>query len=389
MTEIIQTPDIDPRRSKFVWYQFNLRTLLLFFLFCACLCSWFAVKLQQAQQQRVTVEALIKLGARVFYDYEDMLHGGEFDGPLPGPAWLRNQLGIDFFSRATGVRCQDTFKAKDLIRLKELPNLFCLDLCQTTFSNKELESVNEIKSLKRIVLPASDDNKTLAHISGLTNLEYLFLSGHYYTDEEMSPIAGMINLRDLSLANTFITDRGLVILKDMTKLNSIGLNQTQIDGSGLVHIAKLKRLEDLSLWSTQLTDQGLIHLENITTLKYLALNDTKITDKGLMHLRLLINLERLELSETKVGDAGLVFLENHTNLKGLGLSDTLITDDGLIHLRKLHQLESLCIDNVKITESGVRQLKKWLPNCDIQYSPLPPNKSSNAQQWAPAPFPRQ
>lgn len=50
-------------------FQFGLRTLLSFVTLFAIVCSWFAVKLQQAKRQREAVEALLQLGGYVGYDH--------------------------------------------------------------------------------------------------------------------------------------------------------------------------------------------------------------------------------------------------------------------------------------------------------------------------------
>ena len=42
---------------KLRWYQFSLRSLLLFVLACSLVCSWLGVKMQRAREQKQAVEA--------------------------------------------------------------------------------------------------------------------------------------------------------------------------------------------------------------------------------------------------------------------------------------------------------------------------------------------
>ena len=86
--------DHPSRRSERRWYQFTIRGLLLLtLLLVSIVLSWFCVRLRQAQSQREAVQAIQEAGGSVNYDYE------VFRAPPtpPGPAWLRNLLGDDFF----------------------------------------------------------------------------------------------------------------------------------------------------------------------------------------------------------------------------------------------------------------------------------------------------
>jgi hypothetical protein len=65
------------------WYQFSLRTLLIFVTLFACVCSWFAVKMKEARRQKEAVVALEKLHACIMYDYEFDSSGKFIEGAAP------------------------------------------------------------------------------------------------------------------------------------------------------------------------------------------------------------------------------------------------------------------------------------------------------------------
>jgi hypothetical protein len=47
-----------PVKRKLRWYQFSLRSLLIFITLFGVACSWFAVKMGQAKRQREAIETL-------------------------------------------------------------------------------------------------------------------------------------------------------------------------------------------------------------------------------------------------------------------------------------------------------------------------------------------
>ena len=87
-------------------FQFSIRSLLVFVLVCAVVCSWFAVRTKQARRQREVVEIISKKGGMVLYAYECFIFDPFLVSPEPSaPAWLIDLLGVDFFEDVTGVNC--------------------------------------------------------------------------------------------------------------------------------------------------------------------------------------------------------------------------------------------------------------------------------------------
>ena len=86
----------DVSQPKLRWYQFSLRSLLLFVLVCSLVCGWLGVRMQRAREQKQAVEAIHKLGGWVEYDYQRDASGSWIKGAEPGrPTWLRRLLGAD------------------------------------------------------------------------------------------------------------------------------------------------------------------------------------------------------------------------------------------------------------------------------------------------------
>jgi hypothetical protein len=220
------------RLSKRSWFQFSLRTLMIFVTLFAVACSWFAVKMQQARRQREAVEAIVKLGGKVMYDYQSreqnepvvaiVKSGGQvmYDYQFyeyeiqsarpPGPAWLRNILGDDFFCTVVDAQPKD--------------------------------------------------------------------------DASMPILKDLSGIRTLNLRYSQVTDAGLEYLKGLPQLKLLLLSGTQVTDAGLEHLKGLTQLQRLEL-NANITDTGLEHLKGLPQLKYLQLIDTKVTDEGVKKFR--------------------------------------------------------------------------------------------------------
>ena len=93
-----------PPKPQRRWFQFRLRTLMVFVTLCAVACSWFAVRWRRAEKQREAVEAIREAGGNVRYEYEFAADGRTIQRTEPpAPAWLVKLLGVDFFFDVVGV----------------------------------------------------------------------------------------------------------------------------------------------------------------------------------------------------------------------------------------------------------------------------------------------
>ena len=152
----------------------------------AVACSWFAVKMQQVKIQKEAVEAIMKLGGDVAYDYQlddsSGINSMAVMEPPPGPAWLRKILGDDFFRTVAYV--EPTNDASMLI----------------------LKEMREIQQLNLTCSQVTDTG--LKHLEGLTQLKVLYLGGPQVTDAGLEYLKGLIQLQRLDLSSN-VTDAGL------------------------------------------------------------------------------------------------------------------------------------------------------------------------------------
>ena len=126
-------------------FQFGIRSLLVLTVVIAVLCSWLAVEMKKAREQREVADEITKLGrlgGAVQYDWQvgaghtfKAFHHGEI------PEWLLRLLGVDFFSTVVAVDSTDTpftdVELKHLAGLTELVGLW-LDYTQITDSGSKI-----------------------------------------------------------------------------------------------------------------------------------------------------------------------------------------------------------------------------------------------------------
>ena len=188
----------------FRWrFQVGISTLLVLTVAVALPCSWLAVEMKAAREQRQAAAAI-----------EEM--GGTVDWSAPsGPNWLGSCFGAAFDRSVLTV------------------NLFCTQV--------------------------TDDD--LEQVGSLTQLDSLDLSLTKVTDMGVQHLKGLEQLHVLSLINTQVTDSGVVHLKGLRQLRELILIDNQVTDAGLEHLKNLNQLQELYLGETQVTDAGVKKLQ--------------------------------------------------------------------------------------------------------------------------------
>ncbi len=330
------------------WYQFSLRSLLVFTLLFALTVGWLGSKIAQKGRERQAVEAIARAGGQVWFDQQ---RPNNPNGPSEpsGPRWLRSLLGDNFFSEIKEVELSsgDDATLAQLDALRDVEN-FGLAGSKITDAGltQWLDHLKDLPQLRTLGLNGLNvGNSALGRIKELSQLEHLFLSG------------------------TSVTDTGLERLERIGRLKDVFLRNTPITGAGLVHLRGLTKLEGLCLMDTNVNDAGAAHLKDLIGLRRLWLGRTKMTDAGLANLRTLPQLQWLELDTTQVTDVGLPSLKELSRLQYLGLSNTQVTDAGLAELAGLKALVFLELVGTKVTAEGVKEFRKVRPTCRVAFGP--------------------
>jgi Leucine-rich repeat (LRR) protein len=278
--EMLETQTAPPpsRRKRRV-LSFTLRGAMLAL---TVLCLWLGLVTDRARKQTVAVGQLANNRGEVGFAHNwqgvmlpansELLKVSD-DGVTPGPLWLRQICGNEYFRTVTAVKFAQTVNPPELPRSTRAEDLVWL---------------GDLPYLTRIDLGRNRD----------------------------------------------FTDAGLAHLASCSRLESLLLNNTAIDGSQLTSLKKLRRLTLLSLATTPLDDEGAANLAALSQLTNLDLSRTLITDAAVAHLAELPNLETLSLRQTDLTDACVESLRKMKQLKSLDLSDTYVTIDAIYRLMK-------------------------------------------------------
>jgi hypothetical protein len=171
------------------WFQFRLRTLLVI---VAAVSAALGVVSSRANQQRRAVEQIKSAGGVVGYDFEcDEKFNRRADPTPPGPDWLRNLIGVDYFATPVYAEVHDG-NDEALATLAELPNLRALELTDD--------------------LNITDAG--LARLKDLSQLEILYVDGcEKLTDASLQHLRKLKRLSALIALGTRITPEGIKELK--------------------------------------------------------------------------------------------------------------------------------------------------------------------------------
>ena len=284
-------------------------------------------KVNAACKQREAVNAIIRGGAgEICFDYELVTLPGnpgryktDPNALLPGPVWLQNIFGVDFFRNAVGIVIPPGgHMSVQIAQLDQLPTLEYVSFFGGIPPLTDLPVLERLPRLQSLAFCPTND-AVLKNVTELKQLKHLHVA--YGQD---------------------VTDDGMEAIGTLTGLESLTIPFTQITDEGLAHLQKLPNLQYLDLvLNDKNTDDGLKQLENIQALKRLAVDGAKITDAGIRHLQNLQNIEELDLSDTAITDAGLQYF---------------------VHLKKLKTLD---LSGTKVTLTVVQELQKSLPTTKI------------------------
>ena len=193
-------------------FQFSIRSLLVLTVAVAIPCGWLAVEMEKAKEQAEVVNVLEGLGGRVRHDNSYDASGKYIpNAQLPGPEFLRQRLGADFFTSVVYVwSYDDRFTNVGLIAVKKLPQLRMLALAATPVTDAGLRNLSGLRQLRKLAIqemPITD--KGLKNLAGLNNLEWLKLLDTRITDVGLKHLMGLSKLKELDLKETNVTDEGV------------------------------------------------------------------------------------------------------------------------------------------------------------------------------------
>lgn len=202
-----------PRRKR--WWQFSLATMLILTAIAAVVLGLWT---DSARRQKRAVLWIEEQGGFCGYSYQMK---PPFNLPPPGPAWLRDWLGIDYLDYVQSAHLEDeSVTDADLARLaKDLPRLTRL---QIAYAPKVTDA-------------------GLAQLESFQELESLGLDCPQMTDAAMAHLERLHRLDSVGLGSDHVTDAGLARLRALKRLYSLRL-ECPVTDAGMEHLTELKEL---------------------------------------------------------------------------------------------------------------------------------------------------
>jgi hypothetical protein len=343
---------IDWRR----FFQFRLRTVMVFAAALSVGLAWFATRLHRGRQQRPVVEAIEQAGGRVWVV-------GELerkDAKALRLASLRSGGGPMFDSQRP-----DKAVLEQMVEDVKAGDAVCI-----AFTNGAMMNVLDEDGSTRPSIYGQESQ--LAGIGWVLHVDsrdpWSLRSRRPAADLQpfdYSSLAAFPDLQVLDLGTRLVEDDGLGQIARAAKLRALLARRAGVTDEGLAVIAQLKNLRVLSLDEGRITDRGLRHLAGLERLEVLELDHSQVRGSGLKHLAGLTNLKLLSLRGTPLEDAGLQEIGRLTSLRRLYCSDTRVTDAGLQCLRPLKNLEILHLGKTAVTFRAASEFEKDLPRSII------------------------
>src|SRR5262249_36119434 len=195
--------DAKPKRR---WFRFSLSSLLLLI---TAICLWLGLKMNQVRSIRLVVAEMNRVNGTIVFEHEQAAPGQAPYDP-PGPKWLRQIFGDEFFEEVFQIHINDD---------------------------------------------AADD-QTMALIARLPQVKEVVVISDGVTDKGLAALAEARGLRCLKPLSSRLTPaclRSLARAKDLQTLSfeipvasvRVGHSCPVIDDSWLPEIAKLTQLQNL------------------------------------------------------------------------------------------------------------------------------------------------
>lgn len=172
------------------WYQYSLKSLLIFMLIAGVVFSWFGKNIRKAESQRAVVIWIEEMGGRItprnyFFSVKTII----LSDPLVSDLFPLEGLTKLEFLWLKGSQISDLSSLEGLTSLEEL------HLFDTQVSNvSPLKGLTNLKSLSLKGTPLTD----ISPLKYLTNLEYLNLKKTQVTKQEIQKLQNALPNCDIS-----------------------------------------------------------------------------------------------------------------------------------------------------------------------------------------------
>jgi hypothetical protein len=241
---------LKPKRR---WFQYSLRSLLLFMVLASVLFAWLGWNVHRARLQRQEV------------------------------AWLKEQAYVGYdFQYPSGFRCRSQaygLDDLDVVAVSAVPQ-WLLDLAGADF----FHNVVHVGVRRRYGYSKDNpnaDDALLRRLHAFPNLRRLDLRHCGVTDQGLRYLPGLRHLEILNLSHTSVTDDGLPYIGKLKSLKEVDLSHNRVGGRGFHRLTPLQHLEVLCLTYTPVSDEAMKAVTALPRLWYVSVDGcTRLTPEG-------------------------------------------------------------------------------------------------------------
>jgi hypothetical protein len=221
-------------------------------------------------------------------------------------------------------------------------------------TDTEFEQITRLGHLKMLSLSNGLDDKRIAQLTPLVELEYLQTNLAQITDDGVKPLAKLKKLKNLKFFHP----------------------GKMFSGAGLAHLAIMPNLERLTVaGSLEFNDDGMAAVAKLTGLKEFRTWHTGSTNDGVKNLKELKHLQNLYLGQRLTyklpscpNDDTIAILVELKSLESLQLDEARLSLAALQQMKTLPGLKKLTLGGIDISKADVDRLRRELPQAKIEWT---------------------
>lgn len=229
------------RSARFPRLQFRLRTLFLLTLALAVLCSWMSVTIASYKREARAYGTLLSQSGPLYYEFNHF-----WFEPLPkyAPSTIVIRLCVE-----------------------EQPSVLKTAMLCLDEPERDLSVLSEFAHLDRLRLSGKVNDENIAHLTAVSNLNYLHIISSDVTDGSLKHLSNCRRLRKLHIHLTEITGSALADSPCLTNLQTLQISSEQLAQGGATLCSRLGNRLDasktLGVWCRSLEDRHITAMSEL------------------------------------------------------------------------------------------------------------------------------
>jgi hypothetical protein len=222
------------------------------------------------------------------------------------------------------------------------------------WSEEDFRHLGQLSRLTTLTLGPGLDDRAMALLTGLSELEYLQTNLSTMTDEGLKSFLPLRKLKTLKFFHPgkSFSGTGLAQLAELPNLERLTVAGSLAFGNeGMAAVGRLTNLIEFRTWHAGQTLEGVKRLKDLKNLKSLTLG------------------QRLAYKPpTTLSDETIAVLAEMKSLETLQLEEARLKVESLSQLKQLPGLKKLTLEGIDLPESDVERLKSELSKVEVKWT---------------------